>query len=202
MTGSPDFTLLIIGVNVVISLTALYAFPQMISTGFLQPYRTVRKQTWYELISSGFLHANLGHLAFNMITLFFFGSVMESTLGPVHFLILYFTGLVISALPSLIKYKDNPEYATLGASGAVEAVLFAFIFLFPMEKIYIFFIPIGIPAFIFGAIFIAYSLYESKREGGKINHEAHIAGALWGIIYLILFVPNTIDHFLTIIGLI
>jgi membrane associated rhomboid family serine protease len=202
MSASPNLTFIIILLNVLISMTALYAFPQMISTGFLQPYRTVRKHTWYELITSGFLHANFGHLAFNMITLFFFGTVMESTLGPYHFAALYFSGLIISALPSLIKYKDSPEYATLGASGAVESVLFAFIFLFPMEKIYIFFIPIGIPAFVFGGIFIAYSLYESKKEGGKINHEAHIAGAVWGILYLILFVPNTIDHILTIMGLI
>lgn len=196
-----SITLFIIGLNVIISMIAFFIAPQIISAGFLQPYRTVRQNTWYELITSGFLHANFGHLAFNMITLFFFGQVMETTLGVVHFVLLYFTGLLASSIPSLIKYKDNPEYATLGASGAVESVLFAFIFLFPMEKIYLFFIPIGIPAFIFGGLFIAYSIYESKNEGGKINHEAHIAGALWGVIYLLLFVPNTIDHFLTIIGI-
>lgn len=140
------------------------------------------------------------HLLFNMITFLFFGPIIEQTLGLFHFIVLYFTGLIVSSLPSLIKHKDNPSFATLGASGAVESVLFAFILLFPMHKIYLFFIPIGIPAVIFGFIFIGYSIYASKKEG-KINHEAHIAGALWGIVYLLLFVPNTIDHVLTILGL-
>ncbi len=135
-----------------------------------------------------------------MFTLYFFGTVLEQVLGPAQFLILYFSGLVISSLPSLIKHKDNPEYATLGASGAVESVLFAFILLYPFEKIYLMLIPIGVPAFIFGIAFIAYSIYASKQEG-KVNHEAHIAGAVWGIIYMIIFIPGVIDHFLTTVGL-
>ncbi|MDZ7808562.1 MAG: rhomboid family intramembrane serine protease [Gracilimonas sp.] len=114
---------------------------------------------------------------------------------------LYFSGLIVSSLPSLYKEKDNPEFATVGASGAVEGVLFAFIFLFPLDPIYIMFIPIGIPAIIFGVLFLAYSVYASRKEG-RINHLAHIAGALWGLVYLIVFVPNTIDHFLTVFGLI
>jgi len=88
----------------------------------------------------------------------------------------------------------------VGASGAVEGVLFAFIMLFPLDPIYIMFIPIGIPAILFGILFLAYSVYASKKEG-RINHEAHIAGAVWGILYLILFVPNTVERFLTVMGL-
>ena len=163
------------------------------------PYRAIRKNTWYELITSGFLHGSYMHLAFNMITLFFFGPVLERTIGETHFLILYFTGLLASSIPSLIRHKDNPSYATIGASGAVESVLFGFIVIFPFEKIYLFLIPIGIPAILFGAIFVAYSIWASNKEG-KINHEAHIGGAAWGIIYMFAFVPNTIDHFLTVFG--
>ncbi len=165
------------------------------------PYRTIRNKTWYEVITSGFVHANFTHLLFNMFTLFFFGPIMEIQIGEVPFLGLYFTGLIASSIPSLIKHKDNPEYATLGASGAVEAVLFAFILLFPMEPIYLMFIPIGIPSVIFGALFVGYSIYASKKEG-KINHEAHIAGAAWGIIYMLIFVPFALDHVLTMLGLI
>lgn len=195
-------TFYLVAANIVISLLALYGYPQLIEWGYLKPYRTVRQKTWYELLTSGFLHANIGHLFVNMFTLYFFGPVMERVLGGEYFLGLYLTGLIIAGIPSLIKFKDDPGYATLGASGAVGSVLFAFIFLFPMEGIMLLLIPIPIPAFVFAILYLIYSMYASKQERGKINHEAHVAGALWGIIYLVLFVPNTIDHFLTVFGLI
>ncbi|MDR9419138.1 rhomboid family intramembrane serine protease [Gracilimonas sp.] len=194
-------TISIIVANALISLAALYAVPQMFEKLMLKPHRVVREKTWYELVSSGFIHAGMGHLFLNMFVLFFFGLVLERTIGQGHFLVLYFTGLIVSSLPSVYRHKDDPEFATVGASGAVEGVLFGFIFLFPLEPIYIMFIPIGIPSIIFGALFLIYSVYASKG-GGRINHEAHIAGAIWGFLYLILFVPNTIDHFLSVFGLI
>lgn len=193
-------TLIIIAANVVISLAALYVAPQLFEKGMMIPYRVVRENTWYELISSGFLHAGIGHLFLNMFVLFFFGPILESSIGVQHFLTLYFTGLVISSLPSLFMHKDNPEFATLGASGAVESVLFGFIVLYPLEPIYIMFIPIGIPSLFFGVMFLAYSIYASK-SGGKINHEAHIAGAVWGAIYMIIFVPNAFEYFLRALGI-
>lgn len=194
-------TFYIVAANVLISLAALYIYPSLVETGYLKPYRTVRDNTWYELLTSGFLHANLGHLFVNMFTLYFFGPVMEQVVGSPYFLGLYLTGLIAAGIPSVIKFKNDPNYATLGASGAVGAVLFAFIFLFPLESIYLFFIPVPIPAFVFAILYLIYSMYESKQERGKINHEAHVAGAIWGIIYLVAFVPNTIDHFLTVFGL-
>ncbi len=194
-------TFFLIAINTVVSLTALYVYPGLIEIGYLKPSRTVKENTWYELVTSGFLHANLGHLFVNMFTLYFFGPVMEQVMGPGYFFWLYLSGLIVAGIPSIIKFRDNPNYATLGASGAVGAVLFAFIFLFPMESIYIFLIPIPIPAFVFAILYLIYSMYESKQARGKINHEAHIAGALWGIVYLLAFVPNTIDHILTIFGL-
>jgi len=199
--ASNPATFYLVVANVVTSLGALYLYPKLIETGYLKPYRTVRENSWYELITSGFLHANFGHLFVNMFTLYFFGTIMERILGGGYFLGLYLTGLIVAGIPSLIKYKDNPNYATLGASGAVGSVLFAFIFLFPMEKIYLMLIPIPIPAFVFAILYLFYSMYASKQERGKINHEAHLAGALWGIVYLLIFVPNTIDHFLTVFGL-
>lgn len=192
-------TFFLIAVNAVVSLLALYAFPHWIHAGYLMPYRVVRQHTWYELITSGFLHGSIGHLLFNMVTLFFFGIVMEQTLGVPSFLGLYFSGLIVSSIPSFFRERDNPNYATLGASGAVESVLFAFILLFPMDKIYIFLIPFGIPAALFGILFIAYSIYADKKDASNINHFAHIAGALWGIVYLLLFVPGSIEHIMTVI---
>jgi membrane associated rhomboid family serine protease len=194
-------TLILIALNVVISLAALYGDQRIFEAGLLRPYRTVRKQTWYEVITSGFLHASFSHLLVNMFVLFFFGLVMEQTLGGAHYLALYFSGLIFSSLPSLIQYNDDPNYATVGASGAVQAVLFSYIFVFPTEKIIIILLPIPIPAWIFGIAFLAYSVYEGKYRSGNVNHGAHIAGAIWGILYLILFVPNSVDHILTIFGL-
>jgi membrane associated rhomboid family serine protease len=196
-----SITLSLIGINALISLAALYAVPQMFEKFMMMPYRVTRENTWYEFISSGFIHASIGHLFLNMFVLFFFGLVLERTIGQGHFLALYLTGLVVSGIPSYFMHKDNPEFATVGASGAVEGVLFAFIFLFPMDPIYIMFIPIGIPAIIFGVLFLLYSIYASKGEG-KINHHAHIAGAIWGVVYLVVFIPGSIEHFLSVFGLI
>lgn len=195
-------TLTLIAITSFISLAALYFDQRILDKGMLRPYRTVREGTWYEVITSGFLHGSLGHLLVNMLVLFFFGIVIEQTLGLSHYLALYFTGLAFSALPSLFRHRQNPNYATLGASGAVESVLFGFIFLYPTEKIIIILLPIPIPAWIFGLMFLLYSVFESKREGGNINHEAHIAGALWGVLYMLFFVPNSLDHILTLLGLI
>lgn len=194
-------TLSIIILTAIVSLTALYVAPVLQTGGLLRPYRTVRQGTWYELITSGFLHAGIGHLLVNMFVLFFFGVVLENTIGAAHFIALYMSGLLVSAIPSLLKYRDDPNYGTLGASGAVESVLFAYIFLFPTDKLILLILPIPIPAWLFGLLFLGYSIYESKKMRGNVNHEAHIAGAVWGILYLIFFYPNSIDHILTILGL-
>lgn len=193
-------TYYLIAANAIVSLIGLFMYPKVIEVGMMMPYRTIRNKSWYELITSGFVHGSVSHFLFNMITLFFFGPVLEIQIGEIQFLGLYFTGLIASSIPSLIKHKDNPQYATLGASGAVEAVLFGFILLFPFEPIYLMLIPIGIPALLFGLAFIGYSIYASKKEG-TINHEAHIAGAAWGVFYMLAFVPFVFDHVLSMLGL-
>ncbi len=193
-------TYYLIAANAIVSLIGLFMYPKVIEVGMMMPYRTISNKSWYELITSGFVHVSVSHLLFNMITLFFFGPVLEMQIGEVQFLGLYFTGLIASSIPSLIKHKDNPQYATLGASGAVEAVLFGFILLFPFEPIYLMLIPIGIPALLFGLAFIGYSIYASRKEG-TINHEAHIAGAAWGVFYMLAFVPFAFDHVLSMLGL-
>ena len=187
---------IIIAINIGVFLWS-QKYPVIMEKGMHMPYRTVRKGAWYELVSSGFLHGGWSHLLFNMITLLFFGPVLERSIGSEHFFILYMSGLVASSIPSLIKHKENPNYATIGASGAVESVLFSFIVLFPFTPLQLMFIPIGIPAFIFGGLFVVYSIWAGKREG-RINHEAHVAGAIWGVLYMLLFVPNTFDHIKTI----
>jgi len=193
-------TLIFILITAAISLYTLYFNRKLLEAWMLRPYATVSGNEWHTILTSGFLHGSLAHLLVNMFVLFFFGITLEQTIGAVQFSALYLSGLMVSAIPSLIAHKDNPRYATLGASGGVQSVLFAFIFIYPTESIIFIFLPIPIPAWVFGLIFLAYSIFESKRGMGNINHEAHIAGAVWGIIYLLLFVSGSLDHFMAIFG--
>lgn len=195
-------TYFIIAITVVTSLLAWSALPRLLEDGMLFPFRVFRENKWYQLLSSGFLHADMTHLLFNMITLFFFGPVLEQTIGGPLFGLLYLSSLVVSSLPTLIRHRDNPNYASLGASGAVEAVIFSFIVFYPFEPLYLFFIPIGIPAILFGFLFIGYSIYAGKKQGGNINHDAHIAGSAWGLVFTLLTVPYALDHLLTMLNLI
>jgi len=187
--------------TVITSLSAWYVFPHFFEEGMLRPYYTVHENRWYQVVTSGFLHADFMHLLFNMFTFYIFGPFVEKLLGTPIFVGLYFSALIIANIPSLIKYNNDPAYASLGVSGAVEAVIFSFILFDPWEKLYLFFIPIGIPALIFGILFIAYSLYESKQQRGYINHEAHIAGAAVGVVYTIIFKPVSLTIFLHQLGL-
>lgn len=193
-------SLSLIGITVVFSISAWYIFPDLMRQGVFMPYRVFREQRWYQLISGGLLHADYTHLLFNMITLFFFGPFLEKTIGAQNFLMLYLSGLILSSVPSLIRHRNDPHFASLGASGAVEAVLFCFIMLFPLQPIYLFFIPVGIPALLFGFVFVGYSIYASKKQMGQINHDAHLAGAAVGVIYPLLFIPNSLSNFLHQLG--
>lgn len=175
--------------------------PQWQYEGALRPYYTFRDGKWYQLLTSGFLHADGNHLLFNMITFFFFAPTMEQVLGIPLFLTLYITGIIASSLPTLFRYRDNPNYASLGASGGVEAILFSYILLFPFNNLYLIFIPIGIPAIIFGGLFMGYSYYEAKKQRDNVNHEAHIAGAVYGVLFTIFTIPNAFLYFLRSIGI-
>ena len=194
-----SFTVAIIIVTCVVSYAAFNS-PKMMQWGTLRPYYTVRKSQWHQILTSGFLHANFTHLFVNMITFYFFGTAMEQTLGVPMLAGLYFFSILFSSLPSIVFRKDDPQYATLGASGGVEGVLFAFIMLYPFRMLYLF-LAIPIPAIVFGGLFIAYSIYESKQDRGQVNHEAHIAGALAGIIYMIVMEPRSVEIFLSQLGI-
>ena len=193
-----SLTLYLIIITSAISVTA-WSNPIMMRIGILRPYYTVKNNEWHQLLTSGFLHANMTHLFVNMITFYFFGTVMEQELGTGLFVGLYFFSILFSSMPSVIFRKDDPEYATLGASGGVEGVLFAFILLYPFRMLYVFF-AIPLPAIVFGGLFIAYSIYEGKQDRGQINHEAHIAGAVAGILYMLVMVPESFSIFMSQLG--
>ncbi len=159
---------------------------------FYPPAVSQRKQ-WYRFITCGFIHADVAHLAFNMISLYMLGVPVEKYFiqlfdesGKILYLLMYLSALVACLLPTYLKNKDNYHYRSLGASGAVAAVVFAFIMLAPMTSLYMFFIPVPIPAFIFGVLYLVLSAYLDKRGGGNINHSAHFWGSLYGLVFIIL----------------
>lgn len=187
-----SYTLIIIVITALISLAA-FNNDSLTQKLILWPRMMDKPEEYYRLLTSGFIHADMMHLIFNMITLYFFGEYVEQLfmmVGIRHemFLVLYLTAIVASSLPSYLKQKDNFYYRSLGASGGVAAVLFAFIFFAPWQTISFWFIPI--PGILAGVGYLAYSAYMAKRGGDYINHDAHFAGAVYGFLFLIAFEPN------------
>ena len=182
-------------------ITSLYAFYDHSIYGkfMLHPFSVSKGQNVYTLITSGLVHADWMHLFFNMFTFYAFAFALESSMGSWRFGILYFLGLVLSDLPTVFKHKDNFNYNSLGASGAISAVLFSYILYNPMSKIYIMFIPIGIPAVVFGILYLIYCAYASRNSRDHINHDAHFFGALTGLIFTIIFVPGILQNFITML---
>lgn len=152
----------------------------------------VKRGEWYRLFSYGVLHADYAHLIFNMFTLYFFGVDIEracrltlgQTAGPLCFALLYLSALLVSILPTYIKHRENASYFGLGASGAVSAIIFAYMLINPMNFMGILFIPIYLPAFLFGIIFLLISLALDRKQTGGINHSAHITGGIYGLVYI------------------
>jgi len=186
--------LVIFALTIVISVIGLKS-PTLIEKMVLRPYRLVRNREYDRLITSGFVHADFAHLIFNMLTFYFFAFGLEREIGTVAFLALYFIGLVFSNTGSFIKHRNNPEYATLGASGAILAVLFASIIYRPEQKLFVFPIPVPIPAPLFAVGYLAYSYYAARNSKGRINHDAHIGGALTGLAFVALTDPGAYRDF-------
>lgn len=201
---------------VIIAITAIVSFAAFGNSILFQrllfnPYIVFKRNEWYRLISHAFVHANFLHLFVNMIVLLSFGRYVESifrqlhTIGSIglpqlHFIILYLGAGVISTLTTLKKHKNDPYYQSVGASGAVSAIVFFSIFFSPLEKLYLMAI-IPIPGIIFAIAYLFYSNYMSRREGDNINHDAHFVGAVFGFIYPILINPKLFFFFLKQLGL-
>lgn len=186
-----SITLLIIIITVIVSLIAFNNQDVMNKCIFYPPAITNNNQ-WYRFITSGFIHADYAHLFFNMYSFYSFGMMVESAFGELFgfkaralYLLFYLSALIVSSIPTYLKNKDNSFYQSLGASGAVSAIVFASMVLDPTSKIQLMFIPIGIPAVLFGIVFLFISAWLDKRGGGHINHSAHLFGALYGVVFMV-----------------
>jgi membrane associated rhomboid family serine protease len=193
---------LIIGFTSLVSIAA-FNNPYWVYKMKHWPVEEARNGEYYRWLTSGFLHANPAHLIFNMITLYFFGNIVEQWFmfkfpeaGGILFLCFYLLAIAAASSATYFKYRESPGFASIGASGAVAAVLFMSILILPTNKIYLFFIPIGIPGFIFGILYLYYSAYSARRGGDNIDHSAHYFGALFGFFFPIVLEPELARTFL------
>lgn len=196
-----SITLLIILVNVACSLYVM--------NGNYTKYKYTlngpaidNKNEYYRFLTSGFIHADYTHLAFNMLSLYFFGDAVQAyyeyynpEYGQFLYVAMYLSGVVVANLPSYIKHKRNFHYHSLGASGAVAAAIFTTILFNPAQKIYLYF-AVGIPGVVFGGLYLWYSAYAASRSNDNINHDAHFYGALWGIVFTLVLFPESLNSFL------
>jgi membrane associated rhomboid family serine protease len=179
--------------------TSLWAFndENIYARFILNPYGVSRGQRVYTVITSGLIHKDWNHLFFNMLSYYFFAFQLESVLGHWQFGVLYVLSLILSDLPSIQKHKEDIWYNSLGASGAISAVIFSYIMYDPLASLGILFIPIPIPAWIFGLLYLVYCHFASKHARDNVNHDAHLFGALSGIIITIALNPHIVHNFIT-----
>lgn len=186
-----SITILILIVTCIVSFTA-FSNQKVINDLIFYPPAISERNQWYRFVTNGFIHADIAHLAFNMLSLYLFGDFVEKYFnyyfeekGRALYLAMYLTGLIVCLVPTYLQQKHNYQYRSLGASGAVSAVVFAGIFLDPTIKIGLFILPPIIPGFIFGPLYLFLSVYMAKRGGDNVNHSAHFWGAIWGVVFII-----------------
>lgn len=190
-----------LGLIAVTALVSWLAFKdrRLVDRLILWPPAVSERHQYWRLVSYGFLHADLPHLLFNMVTLFFFGRLIEQLMvqltgSVLTYPLFYLAALVVSILPSYLRNQKNRSYFSLGASGAVSAVLFAFILIQPWSLIFVFFIPA--PAILYAVFYVGYSLWMDHKGGDRINHSAHLAGAAFGVMFMLAMEPRLASVFL------
>lgn len=189
-------TLILVAITCIVSFAG-FSNPKLIERLILWPPAISRRNQYERLLTCGFIHADFAHLLFNMFTFYSFGSYMERLfqprIGAIGYALFYCAGIVISALPSYLRHRNDSDYRSLGASGAVSAVLFAFILINPWAMILVFVIPV--PAILFAAVYLGYTIYMDRRRTDRINHSAHLWGAVYGIAFTIAVQPGVLPHF-------
>lgn len=190
---------------VIIAANVLFSYKGFNDHYFFEKYKfntgAIARGEKVRLVSSGFLHVDGSHLLFNMLTLYFFADVVILGLGEFGFVAVYAASLLLGNYLSYFFHKNDLNYNAVGASGAVSGVIYAAILLHPDMSLYLFFIPIPIPAYIFGIGYMFYTLYGMKRQFGNIGHDAHFGGAVGGYILTIVLAPWVLSEHLLMVGL-
>lgn len=181
--------------TILISLLAFDKESVLYKKFILHPWGLTRGERTYSIVMHGFIHADYMHLLFNVITFYFFAFYLEARIGHLNFFIVYFGSLIISVLSTIYKHKNDFDYRSLGASGAVSGVILSAVIYEPASRIYLFFVPIGIPSPIFALLYIGYSYWASRKRYDNIAHDAHLWGAIAGITLTILLDPTAIVEF-------
>ena len=196
-----SLTYILIGVTVLISLVA-WNRPELTGKWIMNPFAVKKYKEYYRFLTSGFIHADYGHLFFNMLSLYFFGDIVEyyfagvtgsSNMGDILYVGLYLLGIIVANIPSYADHNNNQYYNALGASGGVSAVVFSAILFHPTAEIYVYFFPI--PGFIYGILYSFYSYTMSKRNVDNIGHSAHLYGAMFGVAFTLLLEPSLFSLF-------
>jgi membrane associated rhomboid family serine protease len=190
-----SITIILIVATVIISLAGFRSGKVVDDLIFYPPAVTTHRQ-YYRFITYGFIHADVMHLAFNMYALYLFGENQQKSgtediflsiygdYGRLLYLVMYLMALIVCLIPTFQKNRNNPDYKSLGASGAVSAVAFAYIVFNPMQRLGLLFIPVYIPGFLFGFIYLIISWLLDKKGSGSINHSAHIWGSVFGVLFI------------------
>ena len=195
-----SITIILICITVAVSF---YVFPKVMLKGklMMNPYHIRRDQQYYRFLSSGFIHKDHMHLLLNMFSFYFFGTAVERDLatlfgasGMYYFIGLYLVAIVVSDIPTYFKHRNDPHYNSLGASGGVGAVIFVFIIFEPLQRICIYF-ALCMPGFILGVLYIVYTYYQGRKSNDNINHDAHLYGALFGLVFCLVVYPPSIIQF-------
>ncbi len=153
----------------------------------LNPFRVRHNGQVHRLLTAGWVHGDASHLLFNMLSLYFFAEPVFRVLGATRFLALYISAVILAFVPTTLRHMGNPGYNSLGASGAVTAVLFSAVMLDPTLKLHVMFVPIPVPAALYAVVYLAYSAWQSRRSGQEVNHDAHFAGAVYGALFTYVF---------------